>query len=620
MDSLFFAADDYEDERMWAAKKETSNPLSSRQDVVAELNTLLGALDKQFVPGSSRISLGDTCAHYATDIAEMEGLSRALWGLFPLLASGDSTPYSDKYITAIKQGTDPQSAGYWGETAPYDQRLVEMAAYGLGLALLQDRLTDCFSEREVQNLHAWLNQITDAQMPDSNWNYFAIMVQLGFKRAGLPFDQSAIDRRFALMDAYYLGDGWYSDGVGRPKDYYISMAFHFYGLIYATLSGDEARAAVLRDRARQFAEDFIYLSAADGASIPFGRSLTYRFAMAAFWSAVAFSELEVFTPGIVKGVILRHLRWWQQQPILDRDGILTLGFAYPNLAMCEDYNAPGSPYWALKTYLILALKEDHPFWQAEEQPLPKRAEKHLIPNAQQMLIHADDSQHATLLTAGQLELNNYVNTEAKYTKFAYSSRFGFTIERGRYGIKHAACDSMLLLSDGDNYFRGRRDCDEVRVDENFIFSRWSPWKDVQIDTWLVPFGEWHLRLHRIDSARKLQTVEGGFAVIKTAHRLQGRGSVLNAQNGSSVIVDLSPAMARQPDSIVTPPNSSVMFAECASIPVLTTEIPVGESWLCCAVTASGEQKNYAVTPRLNINNNQVVIHEPGSERHLTFLI
>lgn len=89
------------------------------------------------------------------------------------------------------------------------------------------------------NLHAWLNQITDAQMPDSNWNYFAIMVQLGFKCAGLPYDPRAIDRRFAMMEAYYLGDGWYSDGPGRPKDYYISMAFHFYGLIYATLSGDE---------------------------------------------------------------------------------------------------------------------------------------------------------------------------------------------------------------------------------------------------------------------------------------------------------------------------------------------------------------------------------------------
>ncbi|MHA0864202.1 DUF2264 domain-containing protein [Enterobacter wuhouensis] len=604
---------------MWAVNKEKSNPLSSRRDVVAYLNEMLGALDKQFPPGGSRFSLGETSAHYATDIAQMEGLSRALWGLFPLMAGGDATPFSEKYITAIRLGTDPQSTSYWGEAGPYDQRLVEMAAYGLGLSLLGDKLLDRFTEREVMNLHAWLSQITDAQMPDSNWNYFAIMVQLGFKRAGLPYDQAAIDRRFALMDAYYLGDGWYSDGPGRPKDYYISMAFHFYGLIYATLSGDEARAEVLRERSRLFAEDFIYWSAADGASVPFGRSLTYRFAMVAFWSAVAFSELDVFTPGIVKGIILRHLRWWQQQPMTDRDGILTLGFAYPNLAMCEDYNSPGSPYWALKTYLILALPEAHPFWLADEEPLPALAEKHVIPHAQQILIHAEKSQHVTLLTAGQLELNNYVNTDAKYTKFAYSSRFGFTIERGRFGLKHAACDSMLLLADGDNYYRGRRECEAVRVDENYLYSRWSPWHDVHIDTWQIPFGEWHLRLHRINSARTLQTAEGGFAVMKTEHQIRERGCYLAAENGSSAIVDLSPAITRLPDSIVTPPNSSIMFPECAAIPLLKTDIPQGESWLCCAVFAS-EKQDIAARPHLNITQNQVEIREPGGERQLSFTL
>ncbi|WKW37238.1 DUF2264 domain-containing protein [Enterobacter mori] len=604
---------------MWAANKEKSNPLSSRRDVVAYLNGMLGALDKQFPPGSSRFSLGETCAHYATDIAQMEGLSRALWGLFPLMAGGEGESWSEKYLDAIKLGTDPQSAGYWGETGPYDQRLVEMAAYGLGLSLLGDKLLERFTEREVMNLHAWLSQITDAQMPDSNWNYFAIMVQLGFKRAGLPYDQRAIDHRFALMDAYYLGDGWYSDGPGRPKDYYISMAFHFYGLIYAALSGDEARADVLRERSRQFAQDFIYWSAADGASVPFGRSLTYRFAMVAFWSAVAFSGLEVFTPGIVKGIILRHLRWWQQQPITDRDGILTLGFAYPNLAMCEDYNSPGSPYWALKTWLILALPETHPFWLADEEPLPALAEKHVIPHAQQILIHAEKSQHVTMLTAGQLELNNYVNTDAKYTKFAYSSRFGFTIERGRFGLKHAACDSMLLLADGDDYYRGRRECEAVRVDENYLYSRWSPWHDVHIDTWQVPFGEWHLRLHRINSARALQTAEGGFAVMKTEHQIRERGCYLAAENGSSVIVDLSPAITRLPDSIVTPPNSSIMFPECATIPLLKTDIPQGESWLCCAVFAS-EKQNSAARPHLNITQNQVEIREPGGERQLSFTL
>ncbi|MFA9597443.1 DUF2264 domain-containing protein [Citrobacter telavivensis] len=604
---------------MWSATEEKSNPLSSREEVTRAVNVILGALDKQFPAGQAQFSLGDTCAHYSADIACMEGLSRALWGLFPLMAGGAEAPFADKYIQAIRLGTDPQSPHYWGDTGPYDQRLVEMAAYGLGLALLQTRLTAAFSPSEQENLHRWLNQITDAQMPDSNWNYFAIIVQLGFKRAGLPFDQTAIDRRFALMETYYLGDGWYSDGPGRPQDYYISMAFHFYGLLYATLNPeDTARAATLRERARRFAEDFIYMSAADGASVPFGRSLTYRFAMVVFWSAVAFAELDVLSPGVIKGVILRHLRWWQQRPIFDRDGILTLGFAYPNLAMCEDYNSPGSPYWALKVFLILALPESHPFWLAEEQPLPPLAQTRAIPHAGQILQHSEHSGLVTMLTSGQLELNNYVNTEAKYTKFAYSSRFGFTIERGRFGIKHAACDSMLLLADGDNYFRGRRDCDEVRVDERFIFSRWSPWHDVTIETWLVPFGEWHIRLHRINSARVLQTVEGGFAVMKAEHQLNGRGCVIAASNGSSTIVDLSPVMSRRPDSIITPPNSSIMFAECAAIPVLSTEIAPGESWLCCAVSASGQHKEYAAIPQLHINTHRVVIREPESARQLSF--
>lgn len=592
----------------------TSNVLSSRHEIVDLVTDMLGALDKQFPEGQSRFALGNTCAHYSVEIANMEGLSRALWGLFPLLAAGEETPLSAKYIAAIKQGTDPHSAGYWGETGPYDQRLVEMAAYGLGLALMQDRLLACFTPREQENLYAWLNQITDAEMPDSNWNYFAIMVQLGFKRAGLPWDRQAVERRFAMMEAYYLGDGWYSDGPGRPKDYYISMAFHFYGLIYATLNAedDPRRAATLRERAQWFAQDFIYMSAAGGELVPFGRSLTYRFAMVAFWSAVAFSGLEVFTPGIVKGIVLRHLRWWLAQPIFDRDGILTLGFAYPNLAMCEDYNSPGSPYWALKVFLILALPETHPFWQAEEEPLPALAAQRAVPHAGQLLMHSEASRHVCMLASGQLELNNYVNTEAKYTKFAYSSRFGFTIERGRYGIKHAACDSMLLLAEGDEYYRGRRGCEETVVSETYIFSRWSPWHDVQVATWLIPCGDGHLRLHCIDTARHLNSVEGGFAVMKAPHETLASGCVVHAGNGSSAIYDLSFGLERRGDCVITPPNSSVMFAECAAIPVLTATLTPGRHWLCCAAIAGDpEQSDLASVAEVRLENGTLTVHHPA---------
>ena len=62
-----------------------------------------------------------------------------------------------------------------------------------------------------------------------------------------------------------------------------------------------------------------------------------------------------------------------------------------------------------------------------------------------------------------------------------------------------------------------------------------------------------------------------------------------------------------------------MFAECASIPLLKTELPQGESWLCCAVFAS-EQHRIAVTPQLTMTPDQVVIRDPGSERQLSFTL
>ena len=51
------------------------------------------------------------------------------------MAGGGDEPFSEKYLTAIKLGTDPQSPGYWGN------RPVRPASGGdgglwLGLALL----------------------------------------------------------------------------------------------------------------------------------------------------------------------------------------------------------------------------------------------------------------------------------------------------------------------------------------------------------------------------------------------------------------------------------------------------------------------------------------------------
>ena len=564
-----------------------NNPLKSRADLQKLVNELLNAVSPFFKKDASRIDLANFTAHYGQQIANMETFSRLLWGVTPLLAGGQEPEQFSFYIQAIKNGTNPSHADYWGEVAPYDQRIVEMAAYGLLLAVAHQPLLAHFNEQEKDHLWQWLKQSETQDIPDNNWHFFPILVQVGFHHAGMVKNAGALEKHFTAMEQYYLGDGWYSDGPGRPRDYYISMGFHFYGLIYAKLMQDvdPQRCEKLRERARLFAADFIHFFADDGAAIPFGRSLTYRFAQAAFWSAVAFAGLEVYEPGVVKGIVLRHLRWWLKQPMLDRDGILSVGYSYPNLIMAEDYNGPGSPYWGLKTMLVLSLGEQNAFWQAHELPLPGRETHHSIPHASQILVH--QANHLWMLTSGQLELNNFVNTEAKYCKFAYSTRFGFNIERGRFGLNHAAPDSMLLLCEKDDYWRGRRDCQKVTTADGMIFSRWQPWHDVTINTWLLPLGDWQIRVHFLKTARELDCAEGGFSLPNRPQpQLQQASakSQLSTASDTSVIHCLSP-QPRRGEQVLTPPNSNLLFAERAAVPLLRGELNAGTHLLISAVWA-----------------------------------
>lgn len=610
---------------MTPKKVNINNPLQTRDDVQHLLKELLAAVSPYTEEGKSGISLGNSTTHYGKEIAKMEALSRMLWGIFPLLAGGGECEDLPFYLNAIRFGTDPQHPQYWGKIRDFDQRCVEMAAFGVGLTLLNKQLLQHFSAQEQQNLADWLNQGRDATIPNNNWNFFPVMVQMGFKVSGLPWDQEAVAARFALMEEYYLGDGWYSDGPGRPRDYYISMAFHYYGLLYAQNMADvdAPRAAMLRERAQRFAQDFITMFSAGGAAVPFGRSLAYRFAEAAFWSAAAYSKLEVFSPGIIKGLILRHLRHWLKEPIFDRDGVLSIGYHTPNLVMAEDYNAPGSPYWACKLFLVLALPPDDAFWQAEEAPLPALPAAYCIPHASQILTRDTEGQHVVMLTSGQLELNNFVNTEAKYTKFAYSSQFGFTLDRGRYGLNHAGCDSMLMFSESDGYFRGRRDCAETRITGEMIYSRWLPWHDVAVRTWLLPCGDWHLRVHHIENRRPLETAEGGFAVMQepstqTQLSAEKHGVTVTARNGVSRIVALEESEPREASAVITPPNSSIMFAETAAIPVLKSSLPAGSHWLICAVCASATRDISALAgPEVSRQGQQLRWQYQGNSGHIT---
>ncbi len=462
------------------------------------------------------MQLGGSGCGYPGSLAEMEGFSRLFWGMVPLLAGGGDDPLWETCLQGIINGTDSSHVEYWGESGDYDQRFVEMAVFGLALALIPDRVWEPLTEPQKDRLAAWLGQCNQHPVFDCNWLFFPVLVNMGFCRLGLPYDQAGMERNLNRIENFSLSGGWYSDGEGGHSDYYTPIAIHYFSLIYAKLMEhvDPARCGRFKARSTRFAKDFIRWFAPDGSALPYGRSLTYRFAQSAFWSAMAFAgvESEAIPMGVIKGLVLRNLRWWFSKPIFRPDGALSVGYAYPNLVMAENYNGPGSPYWAMKTFLPLALPDDHPFWQAEELSLPELPPRAHPQHPTLDVVRDPGNGHVVAFNAGHSSTNEHTHTSAKYEKFAYSNVFGFSVPRAEWGLSQGAIDSMLALSERDNLFRVRRRNEESVHGAGFAYSRWMPWFDVEVRTWLLTGLPWHIRVHRIETGRVLTAAEGGFAL------------------------------------------------------------------------------------------------------------
>jgi hypothetical protein len=556
----------------------------------------------RFVRGNAGLDLGRSAAHYDEVAALMEGESRLLWGLGPYAAGaspGAGAPAAEAAIALVREGlargSDPEGPYFWGVGGDRDQRYVEMASISLSLLIAPETFWEPLSEAERKNLGDWLGAINGVELPPTNWEFFRVLVNLALRRLGLAsYDERRMEGGLAAIEALYRSDGWYIDETNY--DLYNPFAFHFFGLVYAALAEgeDPERARRFRERARLFAAQFLPWFASDGSSVPFGRSLCYRFAASAFFSACAFAEEEVLPWGLLKGLVLRNLRYWFSQPIFDHEGILTIGYGYPNLVMAEQYNSPGSPYWALKAYLVLALPAGHPFWSAAEEDLPSLPPvSHNAPPHLLACRSGEGAQeHVYLLNAGQYPCWESVNAAAKYSKFAYSNRFGFCVSHSSYDLGKTGCDSSLLLSEGDGYWRERRKSRDRLSCADFVLSTWEPWPDVLIRTWILPLGKWQVRVHEIDSGRELESAEGGFSLPDESGLELPVSPILSTDRPGSILASFPWAYGgiaelgggRKAELHKPDPNLNVLHPK-VLIPLLRGPIGKGRSLLACAVIA-----------------------------------
>lgn len=561
------------------------NPLRSRADVERAVHDLFNPVLPFFSEGGARVRLDAVGAHFDRAAADLEGFARPLWGVTPLAAGGGDFAHWELYRRGLANGTDPEHPEYWGTVNSTDQRMVELAAIGFTMRMVPQLVWEPLSEKAKGDVAAYLKHARKFDFADNNWKFFRILIDLGLEECGVEFDRSLTVKYLDELDGFYLGDGWYRDGNIRRIDHYIPFAMHFYALIYCRLSrGDEKRVAAYKERATLFARDIRHWFDEDGGTLAFGRSLTYRFACGGFWGALAFADLEALPWGEIRGQYMRHLRWWADKPMANRDGVLSIGYGYPNLFMSESYNSAGSPYWALKAFLPLALPADHPFWAAEETPAVMSKKPVPLKHPGMVMMHMPGSVVA--LSSGQQNWQMRHGAE-KYAKFAYSSRYGFSVEADERAYHQGAFDGALAFSDDGRHYRVRETNEVAQIAEQTLFSRWKPWSDVVVETWLIPANLWHVRVHRITTPRALHATEGGFAIARADMNADtyideaGR-AMARSRTDVSAIVDLGGR--REGRAHRTLPNTNLIFSK-SIVPQLRGEIAAGTTVLVTAAMA-----------------------------------
>lgn len=177
--------------------------------------------------------------------------------------------------------------------------------------------------------------------------------------------------------------------------------------------------------------------------------------------------------------------------------------------MCENYNSPQSPYWCLKAFVSLILPESHPFWTSKEEPLLLEDVNLKVPG---MLISHNKGNTVSLTSGPYLA---FIRHHAeKYSKFAYSSRYGFNVENNLKSFGSASLDNMIGFSfnDRDFFFR---ESSKSWIFRDGLYSEWSPAgaENIEVKTWILQMGHYHIRVHHIqnNSPEDVVSLEGGFA-------------------------------------------------------------------------------------------------------------
>lgn len=577
-------------------------------------DSILDGAARYASPAGSLICYPGEPGGLGRDIDRLEGFTRTfMLASFRIAGDEKATAHlAERYAQGIAAGVDPRHPERWLRPDEHDQAKVEAAALALGLHLTRDTVWARLDAKAQQQTIDYLATFIGAPYPPNNWAWFRIMVEQFLESVGGPFSDADREQDFALLDSFDRDGGWVADGDGRNFDHYCGWALPFYPVIWADMVRDDpqhsSRIARYAARLDDYLDDALHLIGADGAPLLQGRSLTYRFAAAAPAWAAAFHGRSRHDPGLLRRAASGQVRHFVEHDAPDADGVLTLGWHHPWRPLAQTYSGLGSPYWASKGMLGLALPTEHPVWTAREQPLPidRRSFARVIAAPGWLAIGTADDGIVRVVNHGtDHRVEGTLHPDAPlYAKFGYSTATSPVLD-GATAI--APVDgTVALLRDGQpshrsGFVAGRtaRLDDQTLIGSSTARSHWpiglrlaadigvgthagrtdeGPW----IDTVSVVRGAWEVRFVRVreaDAAASGRLRVGGWALTAPDSQVREGAWAQSPRLATRVIAlhglkDVTEGVLLQDD--VTPLNGRT------AVPWIETEASPGD-WQIVAV-------------------------------------
>lgn len=334
---------------------------------------------------------------------------------------------TEPFRRGMMQVLDPKSPRYWG---PPEKAEHAGSIFALAVLLSPKFFWEPFTPEERALVLDYLGQLSGARSYDNNHYLFHLTPVPVLEANGRETNRAHHTAMLERLLGWYRGDGWFIDGSNLAFDKYNAWGFHLYNQAVYRFDAPwrDQFGPRLTEASRRFLTSYAYLVGRDGGPVPWGRSLSYRFAELAALGWASWNGTNPLPPGEARRIASGVLRYFWEHGAQAPDGLLQVGFRDTNAAVAEFYNGPGTSYWAAQGLIALMIPATDPFWTAPELPMPADTGAHtlVVPGAELVARTLPDGE-ARLYPVAQpfSRAHDHWQRGVKYEQHAYSSALGW---------------------------------------------------------------------------------------------------------------------------------------------------------------------------------------------------